>query len=67
MISHARPAIAEIMQLFAPDGGSEEGPAYWNYATIYNALYINSLDSALGTDFGAAESLGFLPNSWLPY
>jgi Heparinase II/III-like protein len=59
VISHARPAIAEIMQLFAPDGGSEEGPAYWNYATIYNALYINSLDSALGTDFGAAESLGF--------
>ncbi len=47
------------MQLFAPDGGFEEGPAYWTYATIYNVLYINSLDTALGTDFGAAERPGF--------
>lgn len=59
VIAHARPAIAEIMQLFAPDGGFEEGPAYWSYATIYNVLYISSLDTALGTDFGAAESPGF--------
>jgi Heparinase II/III-like protein len=59
VIAHARPAIAEIMQLFAPDGGFEEGPAYWTYATIYNVLYINSLDTALGTDFGASQSPGF--------
>jgi hypothetical protein len=59
VIAHARPAIAEIMQLFAPDGGFEEGPAYWSYATIYNVLYVNSLDTALGTDFGASKSPGF--------
>ena len=40
VISYARPAMAEIMQLFAPDGGFEEGPVYWTYATIYNVLYI---------------------------
>ena len=59
VISHARTAMAEIMQLFAPDGGFEEGPVYWTYATIFNVLYINSLDTALGTDFGAADSPGF--------
>jgi hypothetical protein len=59
VISYARPAMAEIMKLFAPDGGFEEGPGYWSYATIYNVLYINSLDTALGTDFGVSESPGF--------
>ncbi|MFP5209871.1 MAG: heparinase II/III family protein [Acidobacteriota bacterium] len=59
VIDHARPAIADIMKLFAPDGGFEEGPTYWGYATIYNILYIDALDSALGTDFGAASAVGF--------
>ena len=59
MIGYARPGIAAAMKLFAPDGGFEEGPVYWNYATIYNILYIESLDSALGTDFGASEMPGF--------
>jgi hypothetical protein len=59
VISYARTAMTEIMQLFAPDGGFEEGPGYWTYATIYNVLYINSLETALGTDFGASDSPGF--------
>jgi hypothetical protein len=59
ILDHARSAIADIMQLFAPDGGFEEGPKYWAYATIYNVLYIDALDSALGTDFGASGAKGF--------
>lgn len=59
VIDHARTDIAEIMELFSPDGGFEEGPAYWNYATMYNVLYISALDSALGTDFGASTAPGF--------
>jgi hypothetical protein len=59
VISYARTAMTEIMRLFAPDGGFEEGPGYWTYATIYNVLYINSLETALGTDFGASDSPGF--------
>ena len=47
------------MQLFAPDGGFEEGPAYWNYATAYNVFYLAALDSALGTDFGLSQAPGF--------
>jgi hypothetical protein len=59
VISYARPAMTEIMRLFAPDGGFEEGPGYWAYATIYNVLYINSLETALGTDAGISDSPGF--------
>ena len=59
ILDHAQTAIAEIMKLFAPDGGFEEGPGYWNYATSYNVLYIAALDSALGKDFGAADAQGF--------
>jgi hypothetical protein len=59
MIGYARPGITAVMKLFAPDGGFEEGPVYWNYATISNVLYIASLDSALGTDFGASKMPGF--------
>lgn len=59
IIGYARPGIELVMKLFAPDGGFEEGPVYWDYATIYNVLYIASLDSALGTDFGASKMTGF--------
>lgn len=59
IIRLAQPQMAKIMALFAPDGGFEEGPGYWNYATIYNVLYLASLDSALGTDFGLSQAPGF--------
>lgn len=59
IIDHARLAIGDIMALFAPDGGFEEGPGYWNYATSYNVLFIDALSSALGSDFGMAEMPGF--------
>jgi len=59
ILGYSRPGIAAVMELFAPDGGFEEGPVYWNYATNYNVLYLSSLDTALGTDFGASNAPGF--------
>jgi hypothetical protein len=59
ILDHAHSAITGIMKLFGPDGGFEEGPGYWNYATSYNVLYVAALDSALGTDFGASDAPGF--------
>lgn len=59
ILNHAHDAIADIMQLFAPDGGFEEGPTYWLYATAYNLMYIDALDTALGTDFGMSNATGF--------
>jgi len=59
ILDYARPAMQQIMQLFAPDGGFEEGPVYWNYATIYNVLYLSALNTALGTDYGLSDLPGF--------
>jgi len=59
IITLSRAPMAKIMQLFAPDGGFEEGPTYWNYATSYNVMYLAALESALGTDFGLSQSRGF--------
>lgn len=51
--------LARRMRLYAPDGGDEEGPGYWDYATTYTTLLLAALDSALGTDFGLAGAEGF--------
>jgi hypothetical protein len=59
VLDYARPAMQQIMQRFAPDGGFEEGPGYWNYATIYNVLYLSALDTSLGTDYGLSGEPGF--------
>jgi hypothetical protein len=59
ILDHAHAAITDIMKLFAPDGGFEEGPTYWLYATAYNLMYIDALDTALGKDFGVSDAPGF--------
>lgn len=59
ILDHAHIAIADIMKLFAPDGGFEEGPTYWLYATAYNLMYIDALNTALGKDFGISNAPGF--------
>ena len=59
IIGLSRAPMTTIMTLFAPDGGFEEGPTYWNYATIYNVCYLAALESALGTDFGLSQATGF--------
>ena len=59
VVEKSRPAMARIMRLFAPDGGFEEGPIYWDFATSYNVFYLAALDTALGTDFGLAQTKGF--------
>lgn len=50
--------LTRRLQLYAPDGGDEEGPSYWDYATTYTALMLSSLESALGTDFGLGQAEG---------
>jgi Heparinase II/III-like protein/Domain of unknown function (DUF4962) len=47
------------MSAFAPDGGWVEGPGYWNYATMYNAIMLSALQTALRTDEGLLAEPGF--------
>lgn len=50
--------LARRLRLYAPDGGDEEGPGYWDYATSYTTLLLAALETALGTDFGLGEAEG---------
>jgi len=59
VIDNSQAQIRSVMKFFAPDGGFDEGPVYWSYATSYNVLYLAALDSALGTDFGLSQMPGF--------
>jgi hypothetical protein len=43
---------------YAPDGGDEEGPGYWDYATSYTVFYLSALQTALGTDLGWSDTEG---------
>lgn len=58
IINRARLSIANSMRSFAPDGGWEEGPPYWNYHTTYTMYYLGALETALGTDFSYKNSSG---------
>ena len=51
--------LARRMRMYAPDGGDEEGPAYWDYATSYTVFLLSALESALGKDFGLGDAEGF--------
>lgn len=44
---------------YGPDGGWDEGVAYWDYATQYAVFLLASLESALGHDFGLSATPGF--------
>lgn len=49
------------MGSYAPDGGWDEGPGYWHYATSYNVYFLAALDTALGSDFAELQSLLKMP------
>lgn len=54
------------MGSFAPDGGWDEGPGYWSYATTYNVNLLAALQTALGKDFGLCQFPGFSDTGLFP-
>ena len=54
------------MKAYAPNGNFPEGPSYWGYATDFNVIAIQLLDSALGNDFGLSETEGFRGTAYYP-
>src|ERR1017187_10623667 len=59
VVSDSIGSIQLAMDSYAPDGGWEEGPGYWHYATRYTVYYLASLESALGNTFGLTKLSGF--------
>lgn len=58
LLALARDAVRNGFDGYSPDGGWIEGPGYWHYATQYAIYLLDSLDTALGTDWGLDSSLG---------
>ena len=48
-----------VEAIYSPDGNYAEGPQYWLYGTVYQALMQSCFDSALGFDFGLSATPGF--------
>ena len=59
VIRSAIQSIPLAMNSYAPDGGWNEGPGYWHYATRYNVYFLAALETALGADFGLSKLPGF--------
>ncbi|MEF2245768.1 S-layer homology domain-containing protein [Paenibacillus sp. IITD108] len=51
---------------YAPDGSATEGPAYWEYGTMYLIYFLSSLNSVFGHDFGFSEREGIAETAEYP-
>ncbi|MCC7493310.1 MAG: heparinase II/III family protein [Fimbriimonadaceae bacterium] len=58
ILSAAVANLPRALRSYAPDGGWDEGPGYWHYATRYTVYCLAALQTALGTDFGLSELPG---------
>lgn len=59
ILQYAVESIPRAMNSYAPDGGWNEGPGYWDYATRYNVYFLAGLETSLGTDFDLSRIQGF--------
>ncbi len=59
ILQFAVDSIPRAMNSYAPDGGWNEGPGYWAYATRYNVYFLAGLETALGTDYDLSRIQGF--------
>ncbi len=66
ILKGALASLPLAMDEFAPDGAWKEGPAYWNYATHYNSVFLAGLESALGTDYDLSATPGFPLTGYFP-
>lgn len=58
VLSTSLTEIERALALFAPAGQWTEGITYWGLAMQYMQYYVNSLDTAMGTDFGRFDVPG---------
>ncbi|WP_231638545.1 discoidin domain-containing protein [Paenibacillus sp. JCM 10914] len=52
---------------YTEDGAWPEGPAYWHYGGQYLAMYIQALNTSMGTDFGLSLLPGYAASGAYPY
>ncbi|MFD0717552.1 DNRLRE domain-containing protein [Paenibacillus sp. GCM10027626] len=66
VIRNALVTIEKAFEQFNPNGGWYEGPGYWDYATQYLTVFLGSLQSAIGTDFGYSDKPGVKDTGYFP-
>ncbi len=59
VVRGALESLPLAMNSYAPDGGWNEGPGYWHYATRYNVYALAGMETALGTDYELSGMQGF--------
>ncbi len=62
-ISRALDNLPNSLKEYAPDGAHPEGPSYWRFGTSFSVIAANVLTTALGKDFGIAQSPGFMESA----
>jgi hypothetical protein len=55
IVYEAVKSVPLAMHHYAPDGAGSEGVGYWGYGSRYNIVLLDSLQTALGTDFGLSK------------
>lgn len=58
VLSKGLKSIPRAIHSYYPDGGWNEGPGYWHYATRYTVYFLAALQTALGRDFGLTKMEG---------
>ncbi|MBQ4528056.1 MAG: heparinase II/III family protein [Clostridia bacterium] len=67
MLEKALRSVENMMPTFAPEGAWGEGVSYWVY-TMFNLMRgIQSLKTALGSDYGICNTPGFLETAYFPF
>jgi hypothetical protein len=51
---------------YSPDGSAIEGPAYWEYGTMFLVYFLNALDTTFGHDFGFSDREGLAETPQYP-
>jgi len=65
-ISTALRFLERPFMVFYPDGGYEEGASYWSYVNITLPFTVESLQNALGNDFGLGTVKGLEKTAYFP-
>lgn len=66
IIQKALSSVKNSLVTYGEDGGTEEGPGYWNYQTKYLALLLSSLETSLGTDYEYSKVKGLAKTGYYP-
>ncbi|WP_181592994.1 S-layer homology domain-containing protein [Paenibacillus sp. YN15] len=58
ILANAVRSVEYLFDQFAPDGGYDEGPGYWEYTLNYGVKFFSTLENGFGTDYHITDAKG---------